>query len=211
MCAFSSLSPFTKVSTNDWLPFLVDSFSREIQIWCQICSSLSGSRDTDVQSFAEFSLPTFNLGPCWKGGSGWKLSDILPCPSCVVTALANGATAAATATAIVSGLQQEPGLASGQEKESPETLNARISASGRARANLTPDLEWWWSRESVIRWRWKVKIPSHRNPHIPCRGLNPPEILLFSVKGAKDEKAPLYSNSMKRHWVAFHRICQLGT
>jgi len=108
--------------------FLVHSFSRGIGTCSQICSGSSGSRDTDAQSFQTFLFQTQGSA---EGGSGWKLSGILPCLSDIVTALANGAMGTAIATATVSGVSSRSqaylpeatsggswqiGLASGKEK-----------------------------------------------------------------------------------------------
>ncbi len=98
---------FSLVHLTLSLPFLVRSFSREIWICGQICSSFSGSWDVDAQSFQSFLFQTRGSA---ERGSGWKLSQALPCLSNVVTALANGTTGSATPTDSVRGLQQEPGL-----------------------------------------------------------------------------------------------------
>jgi hypothetical protein len=88
------------------------SVSGGIRICLQNYSSTSGSGVMRVWSFADFQGSGWKPGcffPCPSnivtalangaiGGSSWKLVSVLPCPSNVVTALANGAIGGQTAS-----------------------------------------------------------------------------------------------------------------
>ena len=132
------------------------SVSGGIWICLQNYSSTSGSRVMRVWSFADFQASGWKPGcffPCPSnvvtalangaiGGSSWKLVSVLPCPSNIATALANGA---------MQGVNQARQLVSGVSNRSQARLllqfsgvkisNVCISAPRLARADLTAYLD----------------------------------------------------------------------